>query len=261
MGIVNVTPDSFSDGGKYASIDKALKHCEQLIHEGAAILDIGAESTRPGATSVPLEQELERLQPILERAIQLNVPISVDTYKPEVMKMALELGIDIINDIWGFRQPNADLVVAEFATCGLCVMHMYGEPISMQVLPMQGEAVSAVHHFLKTRIDHLKTLGISSDRICIDPGYGFGKTVEQNFEILANQTHFQSLEAPILIGWSRKSSLGAVTGCGVNDRLIPSVAAALLAVERGANIVRVHDVAQTRQAFWVREAVVKSLQR
>jgi dihydropteroate synthase len=255
MGIVNVTPDSFSDGGQHAAIDAALAHCEQLISEGATILDIGAESTRPGAQAVPLELELERLIPVLKLATQLNVPISVDTYKPQVMQVALDLGVDIINDIWALRQGEAQRVIASHPTCGVCIMHMHGEPHTMQIKPMSGVASSVVYDFLQARSSTLQQLGIQSSRICLDPGFGFGKSVDQNFELLANQANLSQLNHPILVGWSRKSSLGAVTGCDVQDRLIPSVAAALLAIERGAHIVRVHDVAATRQALLVREAM------
>jgi dihydropteroate synthase len=254
MGIVNVTPDSFSDGGVHANTRTALLHCEQLIKEGATILDIGGESTRPGAPAVSLEDELARVLPVVRDAVRLNVPISVDTYKAEVMQAVLDAGADIINDVWALRQAGAIQVVAAHAHCGVCLMHMHGEPKTMQSLPMEGQAIEAVVSFLKTHAHALHNLGVAQDRITLDPGVGFGKTVAQNFELLAHQDQLLDLGFPLLVGWSRKSSIGAVTGCGVGERMVPSVAAAVLAVERGARLVRVHDVAQTVQALKVWQA-------
>lgn len=254
MGIVNVTPDSFSDGGRYDTTRAALVHCEQLIKEGAQILDIGGESTRPGAPAVSLEDELARVLPVVREAVRFQVPISVDTYKAEVMQAVLEAGADIINDVWALRQPRAQQVVAAHGQCGVCLMHMHGEPQTMQALPMQGGVIQPVTEFLNTQAIALQLLGVSPERIALDPGVGFGKTVAQNFELLAHQDQLLSLGYPLLVGWSRKSSLGAVTGCEVGDRMVPSVAAALLAVERGARMVRVHDVAQTTQALKVWQA-------
>ena len=254
MGIVNVTPDSFSDGGQHASVRTAIAHCEQLLKEGAHLLDIGGESTRPGAPVVTLEEELARVMPVVREAVRFNVPISVDTYKPEVMRAVLDAGVDIINDVWALRQGNAQQVVVSHAQCGVCLMHMHGEPQTMQTLPMQGTAISAVAAFLKQQSDVLQALGVARDRVALDPGVGFGKTVAQNFELLAHQDQLLALGYPLLVGWSRKSSLGAITGCGIDDRLIPSVAAAVLAVERGARMVRVHDVAATVQALQVWKA-------
>ena len=254
MGIVNVTPDSFSDGGHHDTLHAALSHCEKLIQDGAHILDIGGESTRPGAPVVSLEDELARVLPLVREALRFGVPISVDTYKPQVMQAVLDAGADIINDIWALRQPGAQAVVAAHPTCGVCLMHMHGEPQTMQTLPMVGDALPAVIDFLQESADDLRAQGVAAERIVLDPGVGFGKTVAQNFELLSGQVPLLALGYPLLVGWSRKSSLGAVTGCEVGERLVPSVAAALLAVERGARVVRVHDVAQTVQALKVWQA-------
>ena len=254
MGIVNVTPDSFSDGGQHGSALTALQHCERLLQEGADILDIGGESTRPGAPAVPLEDELARVLPVVREAVRFNVPISVDTYKAAVMQAVLDEGADIINDVWALRQPGAQQVVAQHPACGVCLMHMHGEPQSMQTLPMQGLAAPAVQSFLKDQASQLLAMGVAAARIAIDPGVGFGKTVAQNFELLSHQKLLLDLGYPLLVGWSRKSSLGAITGCDVSERLAPSVAAAVLAVERGARIVRVHDVAPTVHAIKVWQA-------
>jgi len=254
MGIVNVTPDSFSDGGQYASTRAALAHCEQLLKEGAHILDIGGESTRPGACALPLEDELARVLPVVREAVRLNVPVSVDTYKAEVMQAVLDAGVDIINDVWALRQSGAQQVISAHANCGVCLMHMHGEPKTMQTLPMQGSSIQPVAEFLKSHAQALQTMGVGHDRIALDPGVGFGKTVAQNFELLAHQDQLLALGYPLLVGWSRKSSIGAVTGCDVSERMVPSVAAAILAVDRGARIVRVHDVAQTVYALKVWQA-------
>lgn len=251
MGIVNVTPDSFSDGGQHANTLAALHHAEQLLQEGAQILDIGGESTRPGSPAVPLAQELERVLPVVREAVRLGVPISVDTYKPEVMQAVLDLGADIINDIWALRQPGATAVVARHPTCGICLMHMHRNPQTMQQAPMSGDVVTGVVDFLADAAQNLQRLGVQPNRITLDYGIGFGKTVEQNFALLAHQPALLALGYPILAGWSRKSSLGAVTGLDVDQRMVPSVAAALLAVERGARIVRVHDVRETAQALQI----------
>jgi len=254
MGIVNVTPDSFSDGGRHASTHQALVHCEQLLKNGAHILDIGGESTRPGAPAVSLEDELARVLPVVREAVRLHVPVSVDTYKAKVMQAVLDVGADIINDVWALRQPDAQRVIARHPRCGVCLMHMHGEPQTMQTLPMQGSVIHTVTEFLHGHAQALQTSGVAHERIALDPGVGFGKTVAQNFELLAHQNELLSLGYPLLVGWSRKSSIGAVTGCDVDERMAPSVAAALLAVERGARVVRVHDVAQTVQALQVWQA-------
>jgi len=254
MGIVNVTPDSFSDGGQHVNTRAALAHCEQLLKDGANILDIGGESTRPGAPAVSLKDELARVLPVVREAVRLNVPISVDTYKASVMQAVLDAGADIINDVWALRQSDAPQVIAAHASCGVCLMHMHGEPRTMQTLPMQGSSLQPVSAFLKSHANELQALGVAHERIALDPGIGFGKTVDQNFELLVHQDQLLALGYPLLVGWSRKSSIGAVTGCEVNERMVPSVAAAVLALERGARIVRVHDVAQTVQALKVWQA-------
>ena len=248
MGIVNVTPDSFSDGGRYSSTQQALAHCEALLVQGAHILDIGGESSRPGTPPVPLEEERARVMPVLREAVHLGVPVSVDTYKPEVMREALDLGADIINDIWGLRRDGAVKTIAAHASCGVCIMHMHGEPRTMQRDPMDGDAVPQVRAFLERQSGQLRARGVDAARIAWDPGIGFGKTVEQNLALLARQRELGTAH-PLVIGWSRKSSLGTITGLPVNERMAPSVAAAVLAVERGAHIVRVHDVKETVAAL------------
>jgi len=262
MGIVNVTPDSFSDGGNYSfatdNLSVVLAHCEKLVRDGADLLDIGGESTRPGALPVPLEQELARVLPVVRHAVTLGVPVSVDTYKPEVMRAVLDLGADIINDIWALRQPGALEAVAAHASCGVCLMHMHREPQTMQVTPMQGDVVPQVFLFLKEATQNLQTLGVEKSRIVLDPGIGFGKTVEQNFVLLARQHELLAAGYPLLAGWSRKSSLAAVCDdlvtASPQGRMIPSLAAALLSIERGAHIVRVHDVRETVQVLKVWKA-------
>jgi dihydropteroate synthase len=245
MGIVNVTPDSFSDGGRYASTRSALAHCEDLIVQGAHIVDIGGESSRPGTPPVTLEEERARVMPVLRDAVTLGVPVSVDTYKPEIMREALDIGADIVNDIWGLRRDGAMQAIAAHAQAGVCIMHMHGEPRTMQRAPMEGDAVPQVLGFLEQQTRELLALGVDRARIAWDPGIGFGKTVEQNFALLARQRELLAPGHPLVAGWSRKSSLGNVTGLPVNERVAPSIAAALLAVERGAHVVRVHDVKET----------------
>jgi dihydropteroate synthase len=260
MGIVNPTPDSFSDGGKLfrpdGSMQGAFERCDQLVEDGADILDIGGESTRPGATPVPLDEELARVLPVVGHAVRLGIPVSVDTYKPEVMRAVLDLGADIINDIWALRQPGAHEVVALHATCGVCLMHMHREPLTMQASPMEGDVPQQVLAFLKNSAAQLEALGVNRERIVLDPGIGFGKTVAQNFSLLARQHELLAAGYPLLAGWSRKSSLAiagdslaAVAKLDVADRMVASVAAALLAVDRGARVVRVHDVRETVQAL------------
>ena len=269
MGIVNVTPDSFSDGGRHADVNSTLRHCEKLLRDGADILDIGAESTRPGAAAVTLEEELARLVPVLREAVHLGVPVSVDTYKPDVMQVALDLGADIINDVWALRwhqqatdSLTATQVVARHPACGVCLMHMQGEPSTMQLRPMQGDAVAQVKLFLQKAVSELHRAGVEKSRIVIDPGIGFGKSVAQNFALLARQADLLELACPLLVGWSRKSSLaalvGVTTGSVVGDpdeRVVASATAAVLAVERGASVVRVHDVLETVQALKVLSAI------
>ena len=269
MGIVNVTPDSFSDGGMHASQEAAIAWCDKLVKEGADILDIGGESTRPGAQALPVDEELSRVLPVLRHAATLGVPISVDTYKPRVMQAALDLGIDIINDVWALRWSGSDdgrtglQVIQQHGACGACLMHMHRDPQTMQVAPMQGDAVPQVATFLAQAADEALAQGVQAARLCLDPGIGFGKTVAQNFALLAHQQALVALGFPVLVGWSRKSSLAAVTQrslaqvatLDVRERLVPSVTAALLAVQNGAHIVRVHDVKETVQALKVWSAV------
>ena len=270
MGIVNVTPDSFSDGGKFYSagsgLRAALAHCEQLLKDGAGILDIGGESSRPGATPVSLDEELARVLPVVRHAVHLGVPVSVDTCKPELMQAVLDLGADIINDIWALRQPMAAAVVAAHPACGVCLMHMHREPQTMQLTPMAGDVVPQVLSFLRQKAGDLKALGVDPARIVLDPGIGFGKTVAQNFALLARQQELLAAGYPLLVGWSRKSSLAAVTATSlasvaqldVVDRMVPSVAAAVLAAERGARVIRVHDVRETVLALKVWLAAMAS---
>ncbi|MBA3588399.1 dihydropteroate synthase [Methylibium sp.] len=251
MGIVNTTPDSFSDGGRHAGAKAALAHCEALLREGADILDIGGESSRPGSDAVMLAEELARVMPVLQEAVKFGVPVSVDTTKPEVMRAALEVGCDIVNDINALRAPGALEVVAAHPACGVCLMHMRGEPKSMQADPHYGDVVAEVADFLRERMQALLARGVGPARIALDPGIGFGKTPAHNFELLARQRELLALGAPLLAGWSRKSSLGTLTGRPVEGRLVASVASALAAVQLGARIVRVHDVAETVDALKV----------
>ncbi|MBK7006243.1 MAG: dihydropteroate synthase [Burkholderiales bacterium] len=269
MGIVNVTPDSFSDGGQHASHRAAVAHCERLLKDGADILDIGGESTRPGAPALPLDEELARVLPVVRHAVTLGAPVSVDTYKPQVMQAALDLGADIINDVWALRWRSPDNalagrdVVAAHPRCGVCLMHMHREPQTMQQAPMQGDVLPQVLSFLELCAQDLHAQGVEKTRICIDPGIGFGKTVPQNFTLLARQLELGALGYAVLVGWSRKSSLAAVTQRSLasvatldnRDRLVPSTTAAVLAVQCGAHIVRVHDVRETVQALKVLAAM------
>ena len=256
MGIVNVTPDSFSDGGAHASTETALRHCEQLLKEGADILDIGGESTRPGSPAVPLDAELARVLPVVREAVKLNVPLSIDTYKPEVMRAVLDLGADIVNDIWALRQPGAREAVAAHPSCGICLMHMHRDPQTMQAVPMQGDVIPEVLSFWAVQLAKLHALQINPSRITLDPGVGFGKTVAQNFALLGRQRELLGAGYPLLLGWSRKSSIGAVTGIeAAGERIVPSVAAAVLAVDLGAAVVRVHDVRDTVAAIAVWRAM------
>ena len=272
MGIVNVTPDSFTDGGQYASTSAAIHHCERLIRDGADILDIGGESTRPGATPLSIDCELSRVLPVLREAVKMGVPVSVDTYKPQVMQAALDLGVDIINDIWALRwradDPTlnalkSEEVIASHPACGVCLMHMHREPVSMQVMPMEGEVSGQVLAFLKSVTSDLCALGVNPLRMVVDPGIGFGKTVAQNFELLAKQRDLLECGYPLVAGWSRKSSLAVVIGHPLanhrefqsHPRMVASVSAAVLAIERGASVVRVHDVRETAQALKVLQAI------
>jgi dihydropteroate synthase len=251
MGIVNVTPDSFSDGGQFAREHDAIAHCDRLVGEGADILDIGGESTRPGARTPSADEELARVLPVLRHALTLGVPVSVDTSQPTVMRAALDLGADIINDIRALQRPGALEAVAAHATAGVCLMHMQGEPGTMQAAPRYDDPVLEVAAFLAARRDAALVAGIGFDRIALDPGIGFGKSALHNLALLARQRELVSLGSPLLVGWSRKSTLGTVTGRSVDQRVPASIAAALIALERGACIVRVHDVAATVDALKV----------
>ena len=256
MGIVNLTPDSFSDGGQHASTAQGLRHAEQLLRDGAHMLDVGGESTRPGSPSVPADVEWARIEGFLREALRWQVPISVDTYKAQTMEKALAMGVDIVNDIWALQQPDALRTVASHPRCGICLMHMHRDPQTMQKAPMQGDVLPIVRTFLTERADALRQAGVDRRRIVLDPGIGFGKTPAHNFSLLARQAQLLACGYPILAGWSRKSSLGvALAREGQMPepaaRITASVAAALLAVERGACIVRVHDVRETVEALRV----------
>jgi len=251
MGILNVTPDSFSDGGRYRGLEFALAHAEEMIRDGATMVDIGGESTRPGSPSVPVAEELARVMPALYALRTLDVALSVDTCKPEVMREAIIAGADMINDINGFRAPGAIEAVRD-SDCGLCVMHMQATPQTMQQAPSYGDVVGEVIAFLNERVDTLVRAGIERERICIDPGFGFGKTVEHNYALLRALGRIRiEVGLPVLAGLSRKSMIGAVTGRPVEARLAGSLAGALAAVAHGARIVRVHDVADTVDALKV----------
>lgn len=248
MGIVNVTPDSFSDGGEHYSCDKAVEHGLKLLEEGADILDIGGESTRPGAPEVSVEEELARVIPVVEQLSKTGAILSVDTSKPQVILCAAQAGAHIINDVRALQWPGA-LDAAASTNLGVCLMHMRGTPKNMQSQTQYADVVEEVESFLLSRAQTVQQAGIRSERICLDYGFGFGKTVEQNFQLLANTDRFAQLPYPLLVGLSRKSSLGAVTGRSVHERVVASVTGALIAAQRGASIVRVHDVAATRDAF------------
>lgn len=247
MGIVNATPDSFSDGGSDAAA--AIARCERMLGDGADLLDIGGESTRPGARPPGPDAELSRVLPVLRHAVTLGVPVSIDTSEPIVMRAALDLGVDIVNDVRALRRPGALALLAAHAGAGVCLMHLPGEPETMQAEARYGDVVAEVRDFLERRAADAEASGIARERIVIDPGIGFGKTPAHNLELLARQRELATLPWPLLIGWSRKGTLGVVTGRPVGERSAASVAAALLAVERGARIVRVHDVAPTVDAL------------
>jgi dihydropteroate synthase len=254
MGIINITPDSFSDGGHYFSHDTALAHAHRLVEEGADLLDIGGESTRPGAQSVSVAEEIDRVIPVLEKLHGLPIPVSVDTCKPEVMRAALAAGASMINDIAALQEPGALQVVAE-SHAAVCLMHMQGTPRTMQVEPHYDDVMAEVKTFLRERIAAAEAAGIARDRILIDPGFGFGKTLGHNLALLRRLHELTDLGVPVLAGLSHKSMLGAMTGRAADDRVAASVAAALLAVLRGATVVRVHDVAARVDALRVWGAV------
>lgn len=255
MGIVNVTPDSFSDGGKFAVAELAVAHGMELVGHGADILDIGGESTRPGATAVPLDEELRRVIPVIEAlAAKANVPISIDTYKPEVMKAAIAAGASIVNDVFALRQPGALDVVAASKT-GICLMHSQGTPQTMQLDPQYQDVVREVRDFLRDRLTACEAHGIGRERIVLDPGFGFGKRSVHNVALLRELGTLRELGQPILVGLSRKSVLGQLTGNDVNSRLHASLSAAVISAMKGARIVRVHDVKATVDALRIVTAV------
>ena len=258
MGIVNITPDSFSDGNHYLQADAAIAHAKLLIEQGADILDIGAESTRPGAEPVTLVDELHRLLPVIEGLRELHIPISVDTFKPEVMRAVLAAGADIINDIAGFRNPASIAAVAE-SQCGLCVMHMQGEPRTMQEQPSYQDLYAEVKGFLSHQVQQLRQAGVATERIMLDPGLGFGKTVAHNYDLLGHLDQIQVESYPWLIGLSRKSMIGHVVNKPPQQRLAGSLAGMLAAVAQGAAVVRVHDVAESADALRVWDAVQKGI--
>ncbi|MFI4931377.1 MAG: dihydropteroate synthase [Burkholderiales bacterium] len=252
MGIVNVTPDSFFDGGTHLSSDAGCAHCDRLVGEGADLLDIGGESTRPGSRPPNVEEEIERVMPVLEHACTLGVPVSVDTSRAEVMRAALGVGADIINDVRALRLPGALEAVAAHAGCGVCLMHMLGDdPATMQQAPTYDNVVTDVRSFLQERLSAVARAGVAKKRVVLDPGIGFGKTPEHNWALMQGLDQLLTLGQPLLIGWSRKSMVGALTGRAKADRLAGSLAAALASVQRGARIVRVHDVAATVDALAV----------
>jgi dihydropteroate synthase len=251
MGIVNVTPDSFSDGGQFLDPAAAIAQAERLIREGADILDFGAESTRPGARQPDTDEELARLMPVLQAAIQWRIPVSVDTSNPAVMRSALDVGADIVNDVRAFQRPGAFEVMSAHARAGLVLMHMRGEPGHMQIDPVYDDVLVAVRDFLRDRDQAAVACGIDPGRIVLDPGIGFGKTPSHNLELLRRQAELLALSRPLLVGWSRKSTLGLITGRPAAERTVASATAALLAVQAGARIVRVHDVAATVDALKV----------
>jgi len=253
MGVVNVTPDSFSDGGRFFDAESAIAHAHCLLEEGADIVDIGGESSRPGALPVSAKEELDRVLPVLHGLRDLKKPISVDTRRPEVMQEALKAGASMINDIDALAAPGALEVVAA-SQCAVCLMHKKGEPATMQQAPHYDDVVGEVKAFLKNRIEACENAGIGRDRIVADPGFGFGKTLQHNFALLRNLSELSSLQVPIAVGWSRKSSLGKITGRPAEERLPGSLAMALLSLQAGATILRVHDVKETRDVIAVWQA-------
>lgn len=257
MGILNVTPDSFSDGGHFALRDAAISHAMEMIKAGAEMIDIGGESSRPGAKPISHQEELDRVIPVIEALKDCGVALSIDTYKAKTMKAAISAGVDVLNDIWAFRQPMALEVAAASSTVGLCVMHMQKDPTTMQFDPAYDDVMSEVNGFLVERAVALEEVGIERERIAIDPGFGFGKIPVHNLQMLNQFETFTLHGLPVLAGISRKSTLGAVTGRDKDHRMVASVAAALMAVERGAKIVRVHDVEQTVDAMKIWSATKK----
>jgi len=255
MGVVNVTPDSFSDGGLYASTSKAVQHAKRLIDDGVDILDIGGESTRPGSESINEAEELNRVIPVIQALSDTNVAVSIDTSKPEVMRQAIKAGATMVNDVNALRAPGAIEAVKEECHVLICLMHMQGQPRRMQKNPQYTDVVTEVMDFLRQRLNIMQAAGITKDRLIIDPGFGFGKTLEHNLKLLRYLDRFLCLDVPVLVGISRKSMLGTITGNTVDHRLHESIAAAMLAVINGAKIIRVHDVKATKDALAVCVAV------
>ena len=255
MGILNATPDSFSDGGKFKSPIDAIAQAELMIESGVDLIDIGGESTRPGAEPVELQEELDRVLPVIEALKDCGVPLSIDTYKAETMRQALRAGVDCVNDIWALRQEGAADAVLESKDCGIVLMHMQRDPQTMQFNPEYHDVLAQVMQFLQERAELLKAKGVETNRISIDPGFGFGKSLEHNLTMLTHFDQFSQLGFTVLAGISRKSMLGKMTGKDTHERLAPSIAAAVMAADRGARIVRVHDVPETVDALKLWEAM------
>ncbi len=260
MGIVNVTPDSFSDGGKFLARDAAIAHGRRLIDDGADIIDIGGESTRPGATAASLQEEMDRVMPVLDALIGDGIPISIDTQKPEVMAAAIKLGAAMVNDVNALQAQDA-LAVCAAAGVAVCLMHRQGTPVTMQHAPVYADVVAEIKDFLSGRANACLAAGVAHDRIVIDPGFGFGKAVEHNFRLLRDLRALTDLGFPVLAGFSRKASLGIVTGRGADDRLAASIAAAIICAQNGATILRVHDVRETLDAIKILMAVNPAVAR
>lgn len=255
MGILNATPDSFSDGGMFRTVTDAITQAELMVKSGADLIDIGGESTRPGAKPVSLQEELDRVLPVIEALKGCGIPLSIDTYKAETMRQALRSGVDCVNDIWALRQNDAVAAVSESKDCGIVLMHMQRDPLTMQFDPEYQDVIAEVSQFLDERAKLLILNGISRDRIAIDPGFGFGKSLEHNINMLSHFESFTTLGYPLLAGISRKSMLGKITGKETHERMAPSIAAAIMAADRGAQIIRVHDVAETVDALMLWEAL------
>jgi dihydropteroate synthase len=261
MGILNTTPDSFSDGGQFRTASDAIAQAERMIANGVDMIDIGGESTRPGAEPVSLQEELDRVLPVIEALKDCGVALSIDTYKAETMRQALRAGVDCVNDIWALRQEGAVEAVIESdqnnpkEPCGIVLMHMQRDPQTMQFDPEYQDVIAEVKSFLQERADGLQQRGVAQNRISIDPGFGFGKSLEHNLKMLANFEQFSKLGYPVLAGISRKSMLGKLTGRDTHERVAPSIAAAILAADRGAKIIRVHDVQETVDALKLWEAI------
>ena len=256
MGILNVTPDSFSDGGRFVALDDALRQAEGMVDAGVDIIDVGGESTRPGALATTVDEELVRVVPVIERLHErFDTPLSIDTSKPEVMRAAVSAGAGMINDVCALGVPGATAAAAALAV-PVCLMHMQGEPRTMQTAPQYDDVVADIIQYLTGRVDACIAAGIDRARLLVDPGFGFGKSLQHNLVLLRDLRALQQLGLPVLVGLSRKSMLGTLTGRGIDDRLAASVAAAVVAAERGARIIRVHDVAATVDALKLWQAVV-----